>query len=427
MVPFSDKQLSFLQNCSATWNLAHGAVRTGKTIITLYAFMCAVDMCPDSRIWMIGYTASTIFDNAIKLLFEDPVFSVFRPFCTWNKQTRVLTYKDKVINTCGADSTSSAGRIQGQTVSLFYGDEMTLFSESMIYMIDTRLSKEDSKGFAAMNPSHPDHTIKKWIDKGIAGDERYYSQHFLLEDNPFVSEDYKNRIKHSLSGIFYKRNYLGEWCLAEGSIFEFFDDDLHVVRRPPRAAEYWVAGIDYGTSNAFCCLLVGVSTGRYDQKGRKLWVEKEYYWDSKAQGRQKLNSEYAEDVEAFLRDYPIKSLYIDPSAAAFKAEMRARKIHCVDANNDVLQGIHMMTDEMLRGNLVICSECKNLIREIKGYVWDSSASKKGEDAPLKVADHAIDSLRYICATHKVPSYNQSEANIFSPEQRVFTPRDLGFR
>ena len=35
--PFSPKQYEFLSNCTATWNLAHGSVRTGKTIVTLYA------------------------------------------------------------------------------------------------------------------------------------------------------------------------------------------------------------------------------------------------------------------------------------------------------------------------------------------------------------------------------------------------------
>jgi len=54
---------------------------------------------------------------------------------------------------------------------------------------------------------------------------------------------------------------LGLWCLAEGSVFECFDMEIHVVRNPPCAAEYWVAGIDYGASNPFTCILVGVCTG----------------------------------------------------------------------------------------------------------------------------------------------------------------------
>jgi PBSX family phage terminase large subunit len=271
-------------------------------------------------------------------------------------------------------------------------------------MIDTRLSMPHSMGFASMNPSHPTHKIKKWIDKAEEGDKNYYSLHFTLDDNPFVSEDYKQRIRDSLSGLFYKRNYLGEWCLAEGAIFDFFDRKIHVLSKPPAGGtEYWVAGIDYGTVNPFCCLLIGVSTGKYTQTGRRLWVEKEYYYDPKVHGRQRTNSEYARDVQEFLDPYAVKAVYIDPSAAAFKEELRRVGIHTVDANNDVEDGIQIMTSEMKKGNLYILAECKNTIREIESYVWDSKSAEKGYDEPLKKNDHSTDALRYVIASHKVAS------------------------
>ena len=427
--PFSPKQYEFLSNCTATWNLAHGSVRTGKTIVTLYAFMVAVDQCPDSNIWMIGYTSSTIYDNVIKLLFENPILSVFRPFCTWNKQTHVLTYKDKKINTCGAENAGSVGRIQGQTMSLFFGDEMTLFHDSMISMIDTRLSQPWSMGFGAMNPSHPNHIMKQWIDKASEGDKRYYGLHFVLDDNTFLSENYKERIKNSHTGLFYKRNVLGLWVLAEGAVFDFFDEDIHVRDRPPRAAEYWIAAIDYGSVNPFACVLIGVSTGQYTQTGKLLWAEKEYYWDPKVKGKQKTNSEFADDVQAFLEPYGVKAVYIDPSAAAFKIELRRRGIHVVDADNDVLNGIHVMQSELQQGRLLICKDCKNLIREVQGYVWDDKAAKLGIDAPLKKDDHAVDALRYAIKTHKVSSFNQQEYNRRQEERnkQVFHPSAFGFR
>lgn len=406
--PFAPKQLEFVSNCVAKWNLAHGSVRTGKTVCTLYGFMHAVDQCPDSKIWMIGYTSRTIFNNAIKLLFEDPIFNVFRPFCTWHPGNGTLTYKDKSINTAGANDESCAGKIQGQTMSLAYCDEMTLYPDSMIDMVDNRLSQPHSRGFAAMNPSHPEHKIKKWIDRGLEGDKNYYSLHWTLDDNPFVDLEYKERIRLSHSGLAYKRNYLGLWCLAEGAIFDFFDTDLHVVSRPPRAAEYWIAGIDVGTTNAFACVLIGVSTGRYECQGKRIWVEKEYYWDSKAKGRQKTNAEYADAVQEFLEPYGVTKVYVDPSAAAFKEDLRRRGIRPLDANNDVDYGIRKMTNEMQQGNLLICSECKNLIREVQGYVWDSKKAKLGIDAPLKTADHAIDAMRYALATHKVSSFDEED-------------------
>jgi len=351
---------------------------------------------------MVGHSSSTIYRNAVKLLFEDPVYSVFKPFCTWSDSK--LKYKDKTITTLGAKDEGAIGAFYGSTWSLGYCDEITLYPNSIIDMIDTRLSSEHSIGIASCNPSHPDHKIKQWIDKAEAGDPNYYAQHYTLDDNPFVPEAYKQRIRNSLSGLAYKRNYLGLWVLAEGAIFDFFDQDIYVVDRAPAAAEYYIAGVDVGTKNAFACLVVGVNTGRATQTGKKMWVEAEYYYDSVKMERQKTHSEYADDLVEFLYPYGVRQIYIDPSAAAFKVEMRRRKMPCVDAVNDVLEGINYMTSEMRKGNVLIMNTCKNLIREIQGYVWDDRAAKRGEDAPMKVADHAIDSLRYLLATHKVATY-----------------------
>jgi PBSX family phage terminase large subunit len=421
--PLSKKQIEFILNANAKWNLAHGSVRSGKTVGTLFKFMCDVDDCPDSDVWMVGHSSDTIYQNAVRLIFENPEFAIFKPFCTWYSGKRVLKYKDKSIGTLGAKDEGAIGNFQGKTFSKCYCDEMTLYPESIIDMIDTRLSKPHSQGYASMNPSHPGHKIKKWIDKAEAGDKNYYSLHFTLDDNPYVDEGYKQRIRDSLSGLFYKRNYLGLWCLAEGAIFDFFDRKVHIVNKPPVAAEYWIAAIDYGTVNPFCCLLIGVSTGRYTQTGKRLWVEKEYYYDPKVTGRQKTNSEFANDVTAFLEPYAIKNLYIDPSAAAFQLELQRKGYHVIHADNDVENGIQTMTSEMKKGNLYVCDECVNTIREIESYVWDSKLADKGEDAPLKKNDHSVDALRYAIHTHRVASYFQPTVthNPMNYSQNRFAP------
>lgn len=386
--PLSPKQLQFVFESTAKWNLAHGSVRSGKTVGTLFRFMEAAFACPDSQIYMVGHSSETIYGNAVRLLLESEQMALWRPFCTWAPGKRELKFYDKTIKILGAKDEGAIGQFQGKTMSLVYCDEMTLYPESIIQMIDSRLSMPHSMGFASMNPTYPTHVIKQWIDEADKGNKDYYALHFTLEDNPYVDDDYKNRLKNSTSGIFYKRNYLGLWCLAEGSIFDFFDRKLHVVSRPPKAADYWIAGIDYGSVNPFACLLIGVSTGVNTQTGKQLWVEKEYYWDPKKTGRQKVNSEFADDVVEFLEPYGVKQVYLDPSAESFSLDLRKRGIHAIHADNDVYNGIHKLASDMHDGKIVICEGCVNLIREVESYVWDESKAKKGEDAPKKTADHA---------------------------------------
>ena len=418
------KQLKFILESTAKWNLAHGSVRTGKTIAASFRFLQEATNCPDSEIYIVGHTFDTAYRNVVRPIMESPELSFFRPFCSWSGKK--LYFRDKTITVLGAKDEGAVGNFQGLTMSLVLCDEMTLYPESIIDMIDSRLSRVYSMGIATMNPSHPEHKLKKWIDMAEDGNPRYYQLHFTLEDNPYVDLDYKERLRDSTTGIFHKRNYLGLWCLAEGAIFDFFDRKIHVVAKPPCAAEYWIAGIDYGISNAFACVLIGVSSGKYTQTGKRWWVEKEYYWDCQKKGRQKINSEFARDVAEFIEPYAVKQLYIDPSALAMKLELQRMGLHVIEADNDVYNGIQKMTSEMGKGNLYVCYECKNLIREIESYVWDEKKAKQGEDAPIKKADHAVDALRYCIATHKVAEY-QPYKQVHNSEEYLRGRFDTGRR
>ena len=397
----SKKQVEFILGAKAKWNIAHGPVRSGKTVGSLFAFMMDAANCPDSDIYIVGHNSDTAYRNVIKLLTESEELGIFRPFCNWSGKK--LYYRDKTITVLGAKDESAIGNFYGNTHSLTYCDEIVLYPDSIIDMIDTRLSRPYSKAYATTNPSYPDHKIKQWIDKAAQGDKSYYALQFMLDDNPFLTEDYKSRIRNSLSGIFYKRNYLGLWCMAEGAIFDFFDKALHVKYKPPAAAEYFIAGIDYGAANPFACVLLGVSTGKYTQSGKVIWVEDEYYWAHKEKYT-KTNAQLCQDVVQFLEPYNVNAVYIDPSAASFKAELRRVGIHPVDANNEVLDGIGIMTSMMQQGNLFVMDKCKNLINEIEKYVWDDKKSKRGDDEPIKKADHCVDALRYCVATHKISTY-----------------------
>ena len=93
-----------------------------------------------------------------------------------------------------------------------------------------------------------------------------------------------------------------------------------------------------------------------------------------------------------------------------KAELDRRGIHTVSADNDVYNGIQIMTNEMNKGNLYVLKDCPNLIREIESYVWDSKKAAQGDDAPVKKGDHAVDALRYLLATHKVNTYQPYKHN-----------------
>lgn len=429
--PFSERQVEFILNSNAKYNLAHGAVRAGKTVAVLFRFLEAVATCKGNKIWILGYSQGTIYRNIISAIFDpnDKQVGIFRNVATWLPASHKLVFLGKEIQCLGAGDEGALGLLQGGTVDLILCDEMTLYPNSVLQMIITRVNPPGSQLFATMNPREPSHKCKELIDLAETKPHLYYQLHFSIEHNPYLEEDYKEVLRDTLSGLFYKRHYLGLWCLAEGAIFDFFDRHIHTVKRPPRSADFWLAGVDYGTSNPFCCLLIGYNSGKTTQTGPMMWVEKEYYWNPAVTNRQKTNAEFRRDLVSFTDGYAIKSWYCDPAAAAFITEMRQEGIHFAKTDNDVLNGIQTMTQLVKEGTLVIDQQCTNLIREIEGYCWDAKKSLKGEDEPIKKDDHAVDALRYVCRSFlggrtslRMPDVKQDHS-----EKNRVDLRHLGFR
>lgn len=408
---FAPRQIQFINEANSVWNFAHGSVRSGKTVCVIYKYLDFVRSSEGGQHWITGHSSSTVYDNVIRPVFEAPELNFFRHFCTWTPGKKILTLGDKRIGVLGAKDEGAIGAIQGKTFDSCMADEITLYPENVIQMITTRLSNPQSRFYATMNPVQPSHIVKKWIDMGVAGDKNIYSLHFNIEHNPFLPESYKKMLRNTLSGLFYKRNYLGEWCLADGAIFDFFDEKIHVVKRVPRVADFYIVGIDYGTSNPFAAVMVGYCSGHLNQEGVHMWVEKEYYYSPKERGRQQTNSEFADDVLEFCEGYNVKAVYIDPSAESFQLELRRRQLRAIHANNDVLNGLQTVTRLLKDGTLTIMANCKNLIREIEGYVWDPAKAREGIDAPLKREDHCVDAFRY-----SIASYVGKKTNLQIPDQ-----------
>ncbi len=382
----SSKQIEFIRNANKKINIAHGAVRSGKTICTLIKFYVDVTNCPDNDIYMIGNSFNSIVDNGVKTIRD----FICQGYCCWKPGKGVLSIGNKEVTVIGANDNASVRRIQGNTHSLAYVDEATTIPENFIKMLILRLSKPHSKAIMTTNPDTPHHPIKKLIDE----QEHTYAMHFDLDDNPTLSPDYRHMLESLYTGLWYKRYVQGLWVQAEGSIYDMFEKEWNVCDYPPHSAQYWIAGVDVGTSNPFAMVLIGVN----ENQSPMLWVEKEYYWDPAKCGRQKTNLEFAEDLERMLDGYPIRMMYVDPAASSMKLELKKKNFTVKDADNDVKNGIATVQNMFASQNLMVLSECKNTIREIESYIWDSKKALIGKEEPVKQNDHAVDALRYALHT-----------------------------
>lgn len=397
----SDTQINSLTDSIARINIWHGSVRSSKTIMSIIRWLEYVPTAPKGKLLMIGKTERTLKRNILDVI-EDMVGAKNYHFSSGKGEVKIF---GRTIDIVGANDERSENKIRGTTLAGAYGDELTLWPESFFKMLMTRLSIRDSKFFGTTNPDSPYHWLK--VDYLNREEElNMRSFHFTLHDNPALDPEYVKSLELEYSGLWYKRFILGLWVMAEGVVYDMFNNERHVVSEeqlPVNVLEFdrYYVPVDYGTANPTTFLLIGE---RMMPDGeRHSYVLKEYYYDGRKEQVQKTNSQYADDMVEFIGNIPIQTIYVDPSAKSFILELKNNEkilTSVTEAMNDVVDGIREVGKKLQKETLFVMNTCVNLLREFNAYVWDAKSQKKGEDKPIKENDHCLDGLRYYVFTRQ---------------------------
>ena len=382
------KQLDSILDSTARINIWQGSVSSGKTISSLIRWIEFCQNGAKGNLLMVGKTERTLKRNVIDVLGEILDGSGSLVTRTGSGEIQIGS---RTIYIVGANDERAEAKIRGLTLAGAYGDEVTLWSESFFNMLLSRLRVPNAQLFLTTNPDSPNHWLKKkFLDRESELDIRNFA--FQLGDNHTLDPKYVESLKAEYSppsSLWYRRFINGEWIMAEGAVYDCFDRTENIVSELPKMREYYV-GIDYGTTNPLCALLIG--EGVDDQ----LYVIKEYYYDSATKQRQLSDAEYSRELRNFLDGYDVRKIFVDPSAASFITQLwRDNHLGVTKANNNVQDGIRIVYNLIGSRKLKIHSSCNRLIEEIESYVWDVKQQERGEDKPLKRNDHAVDALRYV--------------------------------
>jgi PBSX family phage terminase large subunit len=386
----SKKQQDAFLNSHARLNIFEGPVRAGKSFVSLLRW---IDFCangPSGPLVICGRTDKTIKRNII-----NPLQQLIGNAVVYKQGKGEVQLYNRTMYVVGANDDRAEAKIRGSEFAGALVDEATLVPESFFKMLLSRLSVRGAALFASTNPDSPYHWLKRdFIDREADLDLKTFT--FNIRDNPSLSEKYITDLSAEYQGLWHKRYIEGKWVLAEGAVYDFFDEKIHVIPYPNSVATYYIVGVDYGTTNPCVFVLIGYNGGAYPN----MWLEKEYYYDSKSTMRQKSDYEYVKDFIDFVDGYNVKQIYMDPSAASLKQEMVRNGIHgLADGVNDVLPGIRFQGQLLTNGTYKICSNCSETIKEYSNYLWDPKASERGEDAPIKKFDHSLDAQRYALYSH----------------------------
>lgn len=228
------------------------------------------------------------------------------------------------------------------------------------------------------NPTHA-----FWVHEHIQPRESCVSIHSTYKDNPFLSAVQVEEIEAGRGDAYWWRVY-GEGLVGqrEGVIYDFKQID----RLPDAAGLTELYGLDFGfTNDPTACVRVLCDTRR-----------KALYIDEVCYARGMLNAGIAEALRlaGVGRTTPV---YADCSEPRTIAEVSAYGFNvkpCYKATRKAEQ-----VQQMRGWEWYIAKDAVNVIREARGYTWQTDRDGNSMNEPSPFNDHAMDAIRYAVFTH----------------------------
>jgi len=382
----SDKQCAYLAGSTHAYNVAEGAISSGKTFVQVLRWIDHIyrSVPAGELLMMSGKTNESLYDNVIRDMEK-----ILEPDCkVYQHPLRVKIHSKNIEIACAdAHNEKSWGKVQGKTICGWLADEVVQYPQNFVNMAIGRCRGEGKvwPKFWTCNPDHPGHYILTDFLHSAKLDIK--SWHFDLDDNPVLTEEYKDELKAAYTGVYYDRYILGKWVLAEGSVYPDFSRETHVCK-PVALPEHWykVRAVDFGYTNPFVCLW-----GAVDQDGR-LYIYDEHY-------RSKML--IRDHAAAIKRRGGQFYFSVADHDAQDVEELRAEGVETYNAKKDVTAGIQKVAQRLVvqkdgYPRIFIFDNCVNLIREFESYRWAEIKEGRNEkEDPIKDDDHALDALRYM--------------------------------
>lgn len=425
---FGEKHKQYMRGTrTATINVAEGAVRAGKTVDNVFAFANELETTTDKLHLATGSTIA----NA-KLNIGDcngyGLEGIFRGRCKWGKYKdneclRVRTRSgEKVVIFAGGAKADSFKKIRGNSYGMWIATEINLHHDSTIKeAFNRQLAAQRRKIYWDLNPDNPNAPIyAEYIDKyakmqaagELLGGFNY--EHFTIRDNLTIPAQRIEEIvsQYDQSSVWYRRDILGERCVADGLVYQAFADhpERNIIdwakleevgrRRILASIDFVSIGVDFGGNRSLTTFVAtavlrgwsGLLVLRdHHIKGRKGDIDGDV-----------VNREFTEFVRRLKTDLP--SLYVKYCFADSEAQYLINGLRRASntaglgitfgdsAKNEITQRIYCAATLMGLGRLNILSGCELVVAGLKSAVWDQKAAEKGKDIRLDNFSSDIDIL-----------------------------------
>lgn len=394
--------------------ILHGPYETGKTFAVLTKLHALLCKYPKARGLMTRETYADLVNTAV-VTYEKKVLT-FPPEDVRSGISKFGGEKPQFYDYPNGARLVVAGLDNpGKTLSAEYdfiyvnqAEELDLNTwETLTRAVTGRAGNAPyTQMMGDCNPGSPHH----WI-LNRSQDRKLKLLQQLHEHNPTLFDQQTGQMTEqgkrtmetldALTGIRYQRGRLGLWVQAEGIIYDNFSPDLNVSEQ----ADYnpdWKT-VAWGGDDGYAA---GQGPGTEGYHPRVILLAQ-----YTPQGGVNIFAEYVKTNELSERTldnvlalpYPAPEIaHIDSSAAELRARLWERGIYTIGATHKVSEGIKNVRRLICDGNgmrlLKIHPRCKETIREFLSYRYNPNFTgvQVGEPAPLKMDDHCMDSVRYLC-------------------------------
>ncbi len=393
----SKKQESFLCSDLRRINLLYGSVRSGKTWISLLKWALWIGGQPEcDEFLMVGKTITTLKRNCLGLLEsligENIKYSI--------SQKKAVIFGHTVWLE-GANDERSESKIRGMTLKGIYVDELTQIPEDFYLMALSRLSVKNAAFLATTNPDHPNHYVKTEIIDNDKLDKQVIK--FLIDDNAFLDDEYKENLKREYTGVYYERFINGNFVRAEGLVFPDIanEPDKYIINRE-NVPDLKTVGIGYdlgGNKSNFALVATGVT---YDNQVIVLRVKEIVPDCMKLSDVESAAIGFIEGIE---KDYEchVKYCYIDDNYYTTVNSLNNWR-YIFDSATKIKASMPlgdrplMLNKLMGQGRfMLVKDECDALIEQLRNAVFDDKAEKAVicDDGSMNI--DCIDAMYYSIA------------------------------
>ena len=298
---------------------------------------------------------------------------------------------DVVFQIRAGKTKGSHSKIKGKTLQGAFLDEITDIDHEFYNQILGRCSQGvPGKVVATCNPDGAEHWVKKDLVDKAETDPDIEEYGFTIDDNPTLSEKFKDGLKKRYTGVWLRRYYYGEWVSAEGAIYPTVGQCVAPTPKgTPRAV--WLAG-DWGDADPTHFVRVE------EHEDGVRYISQEWRWDNDAGHLDE--AEKAQGILSKLGHGTLTAIHVDPSAIGLLTALdRATPVPVSGAENAVVTGIQQTRAMFELGRLKIDKDkCPETYRELLQYRWTESTMKGANTTPDHDGSHAPDAVRYHVAS-----------------------------